>query len=67
VGASFTAAQYNGTQLATTPNLTITVVGNNITIGSITGGSNRGGFTVRVTPTNCGSAAAQDITVNVAN
>jgi hypothetical protein len=39
-------------------------LGNVITIASKAGGNNRGTFTVRVTPTNCGSA--QDITVNVA-
>ncbi|PYS83570.1 MAG: hypothetical protein DMF67_08645 [Acidobacteria bacterium] len=59
-GATFSAAQVNGSDL------TIVRVGNIITITSQSGGNHRGSFTVRVTPTNCGSSSAQDITVSVA-
>jgi hypothetical protein len=58
-GVTFAVAEINNGS-----HVTVTVLGNIITIASKGGGNNRGSFTVRVTPTNCG--AAQDITVNVA-
>jgi hypothetical protein len=57
-GNSFTAKELNGS------NLTISVSGNNITVTAQNGGGHRGTYTVRVTPTTCGSF--KDITVTVA-
>ena len=62
-GVSFTAAQSGGSG-----DLIVAVVGNTITIRSVPparSNNHRGNFTVRVTPTNCGSP--QDISVKVAN
>lgn len=55
---SFTAAQINGSDVL------VTVSGKTITVKAISGGNHRGNFTVRVTPSGCGTA--KDITVSVA-
>lgn len=55
---NFTVAQVNGSDV------TISVSGKVITVKAMSGGNHRGTYTVRVTPTGCGSA--KDITVTVA-
>lgn len=57
-GASFMVKELNGS------NLTISLSGNNITVTAQSGGGHRGTYTVRVTPTSCGTF--KDITVTVA-
>jgi hypothetical protein len=56
-GLPITARELNSSDLS------VSVSGNTVTVTAISGGNHRGTYTVRVTPTSCGSPVDFSVTV----